>query len=101
MTTMRRILSIIAFTNALTLGQQTSSAVRLSAIPILGLGTWGIEGNTTEVIASAIENGYRHFDCAFAYGNQREVGLGIKEGLKRTGLSRQDIWITGKLFDDR
>jgi alcohol dehydrogenase (NADP+) len=74
---------------------------QLDNIPILGLGTWQIRTNTSEVIAAAIQNGYRHIDCAYAYGNQPEIGIGIKEGLKRTGLSRKDLWITSKLWNSR
>lgn len=73
----------------------------LNYVPVIGLGTWQLRGNTSEVIASAIVNGYRHIDCAYAYGNQRDVGIGIKEGLKRTGLSRKDLWITSKLWNSR
>jgi len=46
-------------------------------------------------------NGFRHIDCAFMYNNQKEIGVGIKEGLKRTGLARSDLWITSKLGNDR
>jgi alcohol dehydrogenase (NADP+) len=77
---------------------------QVNDIPILGLGTWNIQGrsgNVTEIIATAIQNGYRHFDCAFQYGNQKLIGPGIQEGLRRTRLSRQDIWITSKLWNDR
>jgi hypothetical protein len=76
----------------------------LDSPPVLGLGTWGIEltgGNVTEIVASAIEIGYRHIDCAVYYGNQKLIGPGIKEGLRRTGLSRSDLWITSKLWNDR
>jgi alcohol dehydrogenase (NADP+) len=77
----------------------------LNAIPRIGLGTArfnsSLASNTTEAIASAIENGFRHIDAAYIYGNQKAVGAGIKEGLKRTGLSRKDLWITSKLWSDR
>jgi len=76
----------------------------VNEIPILGMGTWNIQGrggNVTEIIASAMQSGYRHFDCAFRYGNQKLIGPGIKEGLRRTGLSRTDLWITSKLWGDR
>jgi alcohol dehydrogenase (NADP+) len=73
----------------------------LSDIPIIGLGTARVTSNTSEVIAVAIENGFRHIDCAMAYGNQKAIGVGIKEGLRRTGLSRHDLWITSKHFNDR
>ena len=73
---------------------------QIDTIPQLGLGTWYLRGNTSEVIADAIVNGYRHIDCAKAYGNQVDIGKGSQEGLKRTGLKREDLWITSKLWND-
>lgn len=46
----------------------------------------------------AIKVGYRHIDCAYAYGNEREVGEGIRAGLEATGLKRSDLFITTKLW---
>jgi alcohol dehydrogenase (NADP+) len=71
----------------------------LDGPPQLGLGTWYMRGNTSEAIAHAIERGYRHIDCAKIYGNQRDVGTGIALGIKRAGLTRQDIWVTSKLWN--
>jgi alcohol dehydrogenase (NADP+) len=48
-----------------------------------------------------MEAGYRHFDGATAYQNQKNVSAGIKEGLRRTGLKRSDIWITTKIWSTR
>jgi alcohol dehydrogenase (NADP+) len=74
----------------------------LTEIPSMGFGTWYLKGtNGTESVASAIEKGYRYIDCAYHYYNQEEIGLGIKEGLKRTGLKRNDLWITSKLWNTR
>jgi alcohol dehydrogenase (NADP+) len=76
----------------------------IDSIPILGLGTFGLQANqqnTTDAIAGAIQMGYRHFDAAAIYQNERLVGLGIAEGLKRTGLKREDIWVTTKLWNNR
>jgi diketogulonate reductase-like aldo/keto reductase len=70
-------------------------------IPFLGFGTWNLSKNTTEVVASAIEAGYRHFDCATAYNNQKDIGAGIKLGLERTGLKRSALWITSKIWSNR
>jgi hypothetical protein len=85
----------------LTLPPTPAKGTPLNAIPIMGLGTARLRDNTSEVVASAIVNGFRHIDAAFAYGNQKDVGIGIKEGLKRTGLKRSDLWITSKLYNDR
>lgn len=68
-------------------------------IPALGLGTWQSDpGQVKAAVAHAIKSGYRHIDCAYCYGNEDEVGQGIKEGLKATGLSRSDLFITTKLW---
>ncbi|KAG9792319.1 Aldo/keto reductase, partial [Aureobasidium melanogenum] len=70
-----------------------------ATIPALGLGTWqSPEGKVRAAVAFAIKAGYRHIDCAYCYGNEREVGEGIKEGLAATGLSRRDLFITTKLW---
>ena len=70
-------------------------------IPIIGLGTFGSDRYTPEMVANAVveaaEIGYRHFDCAAVYGNEKEVGV----ALARTGLPRESLWITGKLWNDR
>jgi len=77
--------------------------IRAGDIPSMGFGTWLIQNgaNATEVVADAIVQGYRHLDCAWAYQNQKAVGAGIKEGLKRTNLTRQDLWVTSKLWNSR
>ncbi|KAJ9645735.1 hypothetical protein H2199_002775 [Coniosporium tulheliwenetii] len=72
-------------------------------IPLLGFGTWNLKvdpSNTTAAVALAIEVGYRHIDCAAAYGNQPAVGKGIAQGLAAVGLERKDIWVTSKLWND-
>lgn len=75
----------------------------IDRIPPLGFGTWNLKvspENTTNAVSAAIETGYLHVDCAKAYGNQIDVGRGIKEGLTKTGRKREDIWITSKLWND-
>jgi len=103
---MYHILSVLGACLSLTVAQEFSpptppQGTQVNTIPQIGLGTARIAGNTSEVIASAIVNGFRHIDCAYNYGNQKDVGVGIKEGLKRTGLKREDLWITSKLAGDR
>ena len=41
----------------------------------------------------ALQKGYRHIDTALAYGNEKEVGQGIKD----SGIPREEIWVTTKL----
>jgi alcohol dehydrogenase (NADP+) len=100
------VLTPILALASLVAAQKTSvptppKGTQINEIPQIGLGTARVTGNTSEVIASAIVNGFRHIDCAYMYGNQKEIGVGIKEGLKRTGLARSDLWITSKLANDK
>jgi diketogulonate reductase-like aldo/keto reductase len=64
-------------------------------IPPIGLGLWKINDETTfnKMFESAISVGYRHFDCAQAYGNEQFLG----KNWKRLGLERKDIFITTKI----
>ncbi|MEX2629089.1 MAG: aldo/keto reductase [Tistlia sp.] len=67
-------------------------------LPALGFGTWELRGATCrEMIPVALELGYRHIDTAQAYGNEAEIG----QGLRDAGLAREDLWITSKLWMDR
>ena len=71
--------------------------VRDAEVPALGFGTWQIEGaDAREAVRDALEIGYRHIDTAKAYGNEREVGAGIKD----SGVARQEIWLTTKVPHD-
>ncbi|MDB4409111.1 aldo/keto reductase [Akkermansiaceae bacterium] len=71
-----------------------------SAFPSPGLGTWKIDkGRVASVIHEAIEVGYRHLDCACDYGNEHLVGAGIKSALDAGLCKREDLWVTGKLWN--
>jgi hypothetical protein len=100
------MLLLLSLLGGFAVAQQLSPATpprgtQVDAVPILGIGTVQLKGNTTEVIAQAIVNGYRHIDCAWGYGNQKDIGFGIREGLKRANLKREDLWITSKLWNTR
>ena len=73
-------------------------------IPAIGLGTFGSDHYTAEQIASAVrgaaEVGYRHFDCAAVYGNEKEIGEAFQEILA-SGVSREELWVTSKLWNDK
>jgi glycerol 2-dehydrogenase (NADP+) len=49
-------------------------------------------------VAHAIKVGYRHIDCAYVYGNEKEVGEGIQDGLKAAGIDRSQLFVTTKLW---
>lgn len=70
-------------------------------IPLLGYGTWNLKPNATEAVSFALQSGYLHIDCAAAYGNEKEVGKGIADGLEKLGLDRSNIWVTSKLWNDQ
>lgn len=66
-----------------------------ASIPAIGLGTWTLKDkHCVELVASAIETGYRHVDTARAYGNEHEVG----EGLRASGIARDDVFVTTKVW---
>ena len=71
-------------------------------MPALGLGTWkSAKGEVYEVLRKAIETGYRHFDCAFFYGNEAEIGQAITDAIKNGEVKREELWITSKLWNNR
>lgn len=68
-----------------------------SRLPAIGLGTFqGDTGNSkvTDVVSAALKRGYRHIDCATAYGNEKEVG----QALQVCGIPRAELFITTKLL---
>jgi len=69
-------------------------------LPALGLGCWKLPNDrATEVVRSAIALGYRHIDSACDYGNEREVGAGIRQALGEGLCRREELWITSKLWN--
>ncbi len=69
-------------------------------MPILGLGTFRSEPNEVyNAVLSAIKIGYKHIDCAAAYGNEKEVGNAIAEAIKQGLVTREDLWVTSKLWN--
>ncbi|BCP54080.1 oxidoreductase [Kaistia sp. 32K] len=69
-----------------------------ATIPAIGLGTWMLTGEAaTTSVAAAIQAGYRHIDTAIGYGNETEVG----EGLRQSGVGRDEIFVTSKIPPDQ
>ena len=66
-------------------------------IPVLGLGTWQSTGqDCIDVVSQGLKMGYEHIDTAQAYGNEKEVGQGIKQ----SGVARDKFFLTTKIFPD-
>ncbi|MFW5828939.1 MAG: aldo/keto reductase [Planctomycetota bacterium] len=64
------------------------------AMPVLGLGTWQLEGaDCCDAIRSALDMGYRHIDTATMYGNEAEIG----QELGKSDIPRDQLWITSKI----
>ncbi|MHB8635883.1 MAG: aldo/keto reductase [Fimbriimonadaceae bacterium] len=72
-------------------------------IPAVGLGTFGSDkygpADIGAAVFDALQVGYRHIDCASVYGNEPEVGQAISAAM-RSGVRRDDLWITSKLWND-
>ena len=74
-----------------------------NVIPTLGLGTW--KSNPPEectlAITSALRNGLTHLDCASAYANEHVIGKCLSKVFGDEDTSREDVFITSKLWNDR
>ena len=70
-------------------------------MPRVGLGVFRVD-NSSELVNAvkvAIKNGYRSIDGAAIYGNEEAMGEGIREGIKESGISREDLFITSKVWN--
>jgi len=66
----------------------------------VGFGMWKVAPEDCErVVMEAIKAGYRHFDCAADYGNEEAVGAGIRAAIEAGLVTREDLWITSKLWN--
>lgn len=72
-------------------------------IPAIGLGTFGSDRFSGEIIAEAVKGaiavGYRHIDCASVYGNEHQIGQALRE-VMAAGITRDELWITSKVWND-
>lgn len=71
-------------------------------MPALGLGTWkSAKGEVYKAVRESIKIGYRHFDCAFIYGNEKEIGQAFSDAINEGEITRNELWITSKLWNNR
>jgi aldehyde reductase len=69
-------------------------------MPALGFGTLIPDAAATILATSAaLDPGFRHFDCAERYGNEREVGQALQAGLAARGIAREELFVTTKLWN--
>ncbi|MBK5427307.1 aldo/keto reductase [Bacillus mycoides] len=70
-------------------------------MPWFGLGVFKVEDGPelVEAVKVAIKEGYRSIDTAAIYGNEKAVGEGIRAGIKEAGISREDLFITSKVWN--
>ena len=75
-------------------------AVGTNSMPVVGLGLWKIDpANVAQAVYDAIKAGYRHLDSAADYGNEAEVGEGIKRAIDDGLCTREELWVTSKLWN--
>jgi len=81
--------------------QDTTTLHNGVKMPMLGLGVFLVEEGTEleNAVKTAIQHGYRSIDTAAIYGNEEGVGRGIRQALELTGLSREDIFVTSKVWN--
>lgn len=70
-------------------------------MPALGLGTWkSNSGAAANAVTIALENGYRHIDCAPIYKNEKEIGPAFSSAFRSNIVAREDLWVTSKLWNN-
>lgn len=78
----------------------TQSVGAEGQMPVIGLGLWKIDKTmVADVVFEAIRAGYRHLDSACDYGNEKQVGEGIRRALDEGLCKREELWVTSKLWN--
>lgn len=70
-------------------------------MPALGLGVFKVEEgpDLVQAVKSAVAHGYRSIDTAAIYGNERGVGEGIREALQDNQITREELFVTSKVWN--
>ncbi|PQE15936.1 hypothetical protein CJF31_00008538 [Rutstroemia sp. NJR-2017a BVV2] len=80
-----------------------SPTIKLSsghAMPQVGFGLWKVDNNTcADTVYNAIKTGYRLFDGACDYGNEKEAGQGVKRAIDEGLVKREDLFLVSKLWN--
>jgi D-xylose reductase len=82
------------------MAQMTLSFMSGGRLPAVGLGLWKVgKPQAANLVREAIRAGYRHLDSACDYGNEPEVGAGIRAALAEKLCRRDELWVTSKLWN--
>ncbi|BAH45553.1 probable 2,5-diketo-D-gluconic acid reductase [Brevibacillus brevis NBRC 100599] len=81
--------------------QDTTTLYNGVKMPWMGLGVFKVEeGQELELaVKNAIKHGYRSIDTAAIYNNEEGVGRGIRAGLQEAGITREDLFVTSKVWN--
>lgn len=81
--------------------QATTTLAKGVKMPWFGLGVFKVEegAELVNAVKAAIKNGYRSIDTAAIYENEAGVGQGIREGLQETGIFREEVFVTSKVWN--
>jgi diketogulonate reductase-like aldo/keto reductase len=81
--------------------QDTTTLNNGVKMPWFGIGVFKVEEGPELVnaVKTAIKNGYRNIDTAAIYGNEEGVGKGIREGIQESGILREDLFVTSKVWN--
>jgi Aldo/keto reductases, related to diketogulonate reductase len=81
--------------------QDTATLNNGVSMPRLGIGVFQVEEgrDLVEALKAAVRHGYRSIDTAAIYQNETSVGMGIREALAESGLKREDLFITSKVWN--
>ncbi len=81
----------------------TVATLRLASgdrMPAVGLGLWKVDRpQAARTVEEAVRCGYRHLDSACDYGNEAEVGAGLRQVLQSGACRRDDLWVISKLWN--
>ena len=70
------------------------------SMPAVGYGCWKVaKDKAADLVESVIKAGYRHIDGACDYGNEKEVGQGIRNAIGSGLVKREELFVTSKLWN--